>query len=366
MARNSYGYDSYRGRSRSRSILTGIIAVLVVLLILAVAAFFLLQRYMVYTDDGQAHLELPFFQREAPTSTPEPTASQNIAIVTAPPTDTPVQPAAPAIEPQPVTNAVWLLRAHLTEGSYRREAANTGADAVLFNLKADDGTLGYVSGLDTAIRLQATAADRSLNTALSGVIDSELYVIARVSCFKDNTAPRNDNTLAIKTNSGYNWRDASDMRWMNVSNPAARQYVVDMVRELAGMGFDEILLENSGYPIKGTLEYIKVGDVYDPTNLTAPVEAFYKEVTAALEGTGVKLSISTSREVMTGKGDQSGQTPELLGKYADRVYLPETEPGELSALISTTEAAGIPGDRLVYMVPKGTAPSETVSQLILR
>ena len=59
--RTSYGYSTYRGRTRTQKILSWIIAVLVLVLVLAVAAFFFLQKYMIYTDDGKGHLELPAF-----------------------------------------------------------------------------------------------------------------------------------------------------------------------------------------------------------------------------------------------------------------------------------------------------------------
>ena len=54
--RSSYGYGSYRGRSKLRTFLTVVIVILLVVLLLAVAAFFLLQKYIVYTDDGRARL----------------------------------------------------------------------------------------------------------------------------------------------------------------------------------------------------------------------------------------------------------------------------------------------------------------------
>lgn len=378
MPRNTYGYDSYRGRSGTRRVLTGIIVVLVILLILAVCAFFLAQKYMVYTDDGRAHLELPFFQRESTQSvpTPPPQVSQDIVVVTDPPEvlPTPTPVVAPVAETQPVTNALWLLRGHLLEGSWKGEMERAGCDAALFNLKADDGTLGYVSGNREALRLKTTATDRKLNDSLTAVTATGQYVIARVSCFKDNSAPKIDNTLAIRTNSGYNWRDAADIRWMNVAVPAARAYVIETIREIAALGVDEILLENSGYPTGGSLGYIKTGETYDPNDLTTPVETFYQEAREALKDTGVKLSIATSEAVMLGRDDKSGQTLELLEEYADRVYVPQSETTDYAEVLETRRMTSgqAPGaiilapDRLVLMVPKGTAANPAVSQLVLR
>lgn len=378
MPRNIYGYDTYRGRSGTQRVLTGIIVILVILLILAVCAFFLAQKYMVYTDDGRAHLELPFFQREStqPVPTPPPQVSQDILIVTNPPeilpTPTPTPIAAPEV--QSATHAFWLLRGHLLEGSWKGEMEKAGCDAALFNLKADDGTLGYVSGNSEAVRLKTTATDRKLNSSLTAVTATDQYVIARVSCFKDNSAPKIDNTLAVRTNSGYNWRDAADLRWMNVAVPAARAYVVETIKEIAALGVDEILLENSGYPTDGNLGYIKTGETYDPNDLSTPVETFYQEVREAIQDAGIKLSIATSEAVMLGRDDRSGQTLELLEKYADRVYVPQSEITDYAGLLDTrlklsSQAPGtitLTPDRLVLMVPKGTAVDPAMSQLILR
>lgn len=375
MPRNTYGYDSYRGRSGPRRVLLGVIAVLVLLLILAVCSFFLLQRYMVYTDDGRARLELPWFQRESTelVSAPSPEVSQKIVIVTAEPDPTPTAMVEPAPETQPVTNAQWLLRGHLLEGSWKGEMEKAGADAVLFNLKADDGTLGYVSSGGEAVRLKTSATDQRLNSALTAVTATDQYVIARVSCFKDNSAPKIDNTLAIRTSGGYNWRDASGVRWMNVALPAARAYVIETVKEIAALGVDEILLENSGYPTSGALDSIKTGEIYDPDNLTVPVETFYREVREALEGAGVKLSIAVSEAVMLGGDDRSGQTLALLDRYADRVYVPQSDTTDYTETLrarqqdaaQTSGTSVLTPDRLVLTVPKGTAPNPDISQLIL-
>lgn len=351
--RPTYGYDTYRGRSKARSFLTALAVLLAVVLALAVAFFLFAQRYIVYTDDGQAHLELPFLQKAAQTSPPAPGESQNIVIITPEPTPTPT----PA--PDPSLKAVWLLRGALTDGTAEEQVEEAGGNAVVFNMKADDGTLGYVSSLPQAIALNSSDAKPGLNDAIRAVTAGELYTIARVSCFKDNKAPRNDNSLAIKTNSGYNWQDPQKNRWMNVSVPAAREYVIGVCRELAELGFDEILLENSGYPTEGNLHYIKKGEAYDPDTqfdgLAAPVGEFYMALKEAMKDyPDTKISFSTSAAVLSGTGDLSGQTPFMLGESAYRIYAPppETENAYAPGLRTLAET-GFTGDRLVYILPGG-------------
>lgn len=358
--RTSYGYDTYRGRTRLQTALTVLIVILLVVLLLAVCAFFLLQRYMVYTDDGQAHLELPFLQREE-TPSPVPTQDQPLVIVTPEPAATETPEPTPAPAEVPAVVPVSLFRAAVTEGSAQRLVTAAGGSAALLNMKANDGSLGYVSSLPRAISAGTSEADPNLNGQILAVTGSELYTIARVSCFKDNLAPKVDGTLAIKTNSGYNWQDGDNTRWMNPTVPEVRQYVAGVCTELADLGFDEILLDNSGWPTTGHLEYIRVGEAYDPVNLTAGVETFYREVREALKEKDVLLSVSVNAAALTGADGNSGQTAALLGQYADRVYVLGAEAA--GACDEVLSAAGLSGNAVVY-VERGAADLSTTGRLV--
>ncbi len=305
--RSTYGYDAYRGRSKARTVLTVLAVLLTVALVLVLAFFLFAQRYIVYTDDGKAHVELPFFQKAAATPTPAPVTSQDIVIVTAEPTAEP--PPTPAAE----RKAVRLPRAALTDGTAQTQMEKAGANAVLFDMKADDGTLGYVSALPEAISYGTSAADPDLNDAIRERTGSEVYTVARVSCFRDDLAPKMNNRLALRSPIG-NWRDAEMVRWMSPAVPAARSYVIGICRELAELGFDEILLDNGSFPTEGNLGNIVTGDRYDPEGLTGPVSDFYAELQEALKDCpDVKVTIAASEEDLTGTGDgTSGLTRSML------------------------------------------------------
>ncbi len=342
--RTSYGYDTYRGRTKLQTALTILIVILTVVLLLSVAAFFFLQKYMVYTDDGQARLELPFLQQNTPPPS-VPTQSEPLVIVTAEPTPSPEPTPAPTQVPE--LFPVSLFRAAVTEGNAQQLVAAGGGNAALLNLKANDGSLGYVSSLPQAISLHSSESDPDLNRNLQTLTGSELYTIARISCFKDNLAPKTDPSLAIKTNSNYNWRDGEDLRWMNPSIEAARNYIVGICGELALMGFDEILLDNACWPATGRLEYIKVGPDYDPSNLSGTLETFYQEARKALEGQDVLLSVAVSADALTGENTLSGQTAALLGEYADRVYVLGAENrGDCDDILASV---GLSGNAVLYV-----------------
>ena len=308
-----YGYGSYRGRSRGRTAMKVVVGVLAVVLAAVLALFFLQEDHMVFTKDGP-HLSLPFLDgKKDPDPTP-PEGSEPIVVVTTAPTPTP--------EPEQPVHAALLPRTALSDGTAAAQLAELGADTAVFDMKADDGSLGYVSDLETAKQAGASASDAGLNAAVQALNGTELHTVARVSCFRDNKVPYAIPRLGIKTNSGYNWRDSGDVRWLSPTSAEARQYVTDVCVELAKLGFDEILLDNCGYPTSGHLGYIKVGEAYDAAQFQTVVSAFYYQIKAALAPyPDVKLSIRTSGGVLTGGFDEaSGQSVAALLRDADRIW----------------------------------------------
>lgn len=306
-------YNSYRGRSRFATVVKVLIVVLVLALLAALAALFFLERYIVYSSDG-VRLELPFFQKEEPPEEPG-----RVVVETAPPTASPT----PEAEEEDF-RAVLLARSALTDGTAAEQTAAAGANAAIFDMKADDGTLAYASQLPLALEMGVSdgAADSDVLSALNG---GELYTVARVACFRDNTAPRWRNSMALRTAQG-NWRDATDTRWLSIQSPAAREYVIGVCRELAELGFDELLLDCCGFPTQGDMDRLQPGENYDPDDLTGPVEAFFAELEEALAGfPDLRISVVTNSNVLSGQSDGTGQTLELLEKYDVRLLAPGEE-----------------------------------------
>jgi hypothetical protein len=330
----SGGYGSYRGRSPLRTFLKTVIILLSVVLILTVFALVFLQQYVVYSADG-VRLELPFFQNEpatapptaALTGTPSPAETAPLVVVTP-----------EAVEPNWL-HAVMLPLTAIYDGTAAQQIEEAGGNAAILDMKSDDGSLGYVSALPLAISAKVSSGDAAINAAIRALIEKEIYTIARVSCFKDHNLSNADRSLAVTTNSGYRWTDPDNVRWVSPTSETVRQYVTNVCVELADLGFDEILLVNSGYPTEGNLNYIKKGDAYDKAAFSTVIGGFYTQVAKALEGHDVKLSILTDEATVTEKSSAlSGQTIDSMIKCADRVWVT----GEQQAAQILTDA-GLPG-----------------------
>ena len=176
MRRN--GYDSYRGRSRFRTVMKVLIGVLLVVLVLAVAALIWLEPYLGYSAGG-IRINLPFFRREQP----EETGGAPVVVTTPEVIPTP----APTPEEQADFRAVLLPNTALYDGTAAEQLQAAGANTAVFDMKANDGTLGYISELAQAAQAEVSAADPALNAAIQLLNDGDITTVARVSCFRHNT-----------------------------------------------------------------------------------------------------------------------------------------------------------------------------------
>ena len=285
MKRQSYGYGAYRGRGRGNAGLKVLVIFLAVILIMAVAGFFLAERYMVYGDDGEVRLELPFLQQEEPKQEVEATPSPQLPVVTA-------QPVPEKAQRPEVILPVLLSWEALWDGSAEETVIEAGGNAALFDMKLDSGELGWVSDQELSIQAKVSLDDPEKNEAMKKMAQQDdVYRIARISCFKDNELSNADLSLAIMTTGGYRWLDSDKTRWLSPASQTVQEHLAASCGELARLGFDEIVLDNAGYPTRGLLSYIRKDEAYDAQQFESVITGFYQKVAEELEGSGVALSV---------------------------------------------------------------------------
>ena len=329
MRRN--GYDPYHGRSRGRTVLKVLIGVLLVLLVVSIAALFFLEPYIHYSIDG-VRLELPFFQGAEEDPDP-PTDTVPIQVATPSPSPTP--------EPETDYRGVLLPVSALSDGTALTQAEAAGATTVLFEMKSIDGTLAF----ETQSALGTARDTDGGNETIAQFTAGDVQTAAWLSCFRDNALPRADRSLSIHS-SGGNWWDDQQVRWCSPMSERMRSYITDLCRELAELGFDELVLDNCSFPNRGGTSAILSDDNYDPAALTKTMETFFQELDAALtDYPDLQVSVVTSLTVLNGGSDGSGLTLALLKQYADRVFVEVPEGERIPA---------IEGLEIVPIVTEGT------------
>ena len=112
------------------------------------------------------------------------------------------------------------------------------------------------------------------------------------------------------------------------------------------LGFDEILLDSSGYPDFGEIHVLATNE-NRPEDLTVPVTAFYRQLSEKLRERGVRMSVLTSQAALQGENLNSGVSAAGLAQYADRVWLPAPREDCDYAAILTAAGMEDAGEKLV-------------------
>lgn len=191
-------------------------------------------------------------------------------------------------------------------------------DGVVFDLKTDEGLLGYVSALPLAADCAASASDPGLNDAWKALNQTpELYTVARISCFRDGLLCAARPELALRRVSGCPWTDGEALPWLDPENETVRAYLTGVCREAAALGFDEILLANCCYPPRGNLALLTPEE-----GRTQKLEAFCRTLQQDLASYNVKLSVQGEEDALSAFSP-SGQTAALLSSFPGRIWLEE-------------------------------------------
>ncbi len=354
------GYRStYRGRQGSSPFLRGLVIFLAVLLALAIVLVIYLSRYLEYTDDGPK-LMLPWLNEQGAVSAPPDMSGLVIEGDGAGETSGPEDSAAPEPEPTlPVLRALEVEPSALTGGTAAELCAAAGADALVVRVKDEEGNLAFRSAQELAqADMDGDPAFNEAVRALSGA--DKLHLTARLSGFQDLWTSVYVREVAIVYPSGRLWYDRSGISWMSLSNQRARGYLTELCLELAGMGFDEILLEHAGYPDQGRVNGIAVNENYPAEGRDVQTAAFLRELSEKLEEAGAVLSVRPEEEAPD-DGAASGVTPAALSGISGRVWLgAEADAGAWAAALTRAGMADA-SYRLVTGAPTdGSSPAGSV------
>ena len=202
-----------------------------------------------------------------------------------------------------------------------------GYDGVILPMKTADGALGYVSALPLAADAGASSGDPDRNEALRALNDTPgLYTVAQVSCLRDSALVREEPGLSLHRVSGSPWLDESRQGWLDPAQPQVQSYLIGLCRELAQLGFDEILLTDCGFPTQGDLDSLRAVEEKEET-----LETFCRQLQGALADTPVTLSVMGQRDSVTAD-PVSGQTTALLATFG-RVWTQAEDQDALAAFV---------------------------------
>ena len=191
----------------------------------------------------------------------------------------------------------------------------TELNAMVIDVKNDDGLVTYKTRNEMALSVGANriVQIKDIEKRMADLKKNGVYAIARIVAFKDTRAAGSRPDLAIKTKSGTVWRDNRGNAWLNPYNRESWEYILDVAKEAAEYGFDEIQFDYVRFPTDGNRKLIDYGEAKEKESMAEAIAAFMKYATEVLNDKGVFVSADIFGQVTTNKDDMGlGQQLEDL------------------------------------------------------
>lgn len=339
MAKNT---DFYRGRRQRRNywlipfiLLLGLITLLVVL-------FYGMQKYATITDDGVKVVFTQSKSEEDDTAVPVPEVEEVTyetivpeIVFEAPDYSRIEATAGKKVRP---LRAIYLNAGQISLDSLQEAAGKlVDGNALMLEMKPRSGQLIWNSKASIAVSY-GLSTDSDFSNSLPALIPAlkeredgkKVYMVAQISCFIDDLLATRSSQYALRTEAGFNYTDDYGT-WLDPYNSELRNYIVDLVRELYDMGFDEVVLADVMHPVVDTVqnaegETVKAKFLYSREMSTEPdpvtaICGFAVYVANELKDRPGLLSIYTdSPRSLVRNNEDSGQNAVLFMKIYDRVF----------------------------------------------
>ncbi|MDD6039242.1 MAG: putative glycoside hydrolase [bacterium] len=117
----------------------------------------------------------------------------------------------------------------------------TELNAMVIDVKNDSGEVTYKMGLPLA---QEIDAERNYVGDMQALVqelkEKDIYLIARIVAFKDPILAENKPEFAVKNADGTVFHDNSGLAWVNPYKQEVWDYLIELGKQAAALGFDEI------------------------------------------------------------------------------------------------------------------------------
>ena len=249
---------SYRARQRYKWLLNLLLYILAALLIVVLCLLLWVQRFIVYTPQG-VRLDFSVIKTDLSGSLPQAPDRENVDIQfsdTSPtqPTETQPDPGTDLPPETPASFNGYFIDTNALKGDidqiYTQLDTLPAGTPVMLDVKIATGYFLYSSAYGTPSSSYNTA---KIDELIRYLLDSELYVIARFPALRDNKYALEHVKYGLADTRGYLWVDSSRIYWLDPTHDGTLTYLIQIIKELRTLGFDEVVLQNFYVPEGDTI-----------------------------------------------------------------------------------------------------------------
>lgn len=171
-----------------------------------------------------------------------------------------------------------------------RLAEETEVNALVVDVK-DAGVTTYPSEVPLAREIGATSERiPDLEAFVAGLKEKGIYPIARLAVFQDDVlAHARPDLAALDATTGEPWLTYQGAAWVNPYREEAQRYNVEIAKEAAEAGFEEVQFDYVRFPSDGEMINLSYGEETAPTQEDA-IAGFLEYAHGELEPMGVEVS----------------------------------------------------------------------------
>lgn len=169
----------------------------------------------------------------------------------------------------------------------------TELNAIVLDIKDATGFLTYLVDVPLAEKIGANnqLKIRDIDTFINKFHKENIYVIGRVQVFQDPVLAIGRPDIAIKDSQTKElWKDNKGLQWLDPSSRVAWDYAVDIAKDMANHGFDEVNFDYVRFPADGDVKKLD----FPFWNALRPkyelIGSFFAYVNQQLKDTGLTTS----------------------------------------------------------------------------
>lgn len=250
----------------------------------------------------------------------------------------------PEDEPQPPVGVYEISIASMkNEATLKNALASAkaqGYETVLMTLKTDGGQFLYKTEVE-AMRYATTNVVGSLTAKeIADIVKAQgMTAYAAVSTLKDPLTGDYAVDMRYNTSDGYGWLDAAydkgGKSWLSPFEQSTISFMADITSELAGAGFERIILCDVMYPMFKDVDYnTYLSNMPQLTDNNARTAALWNVIAACSSA-----ARSNGAEVMLQVDSDDIFETQLLGTTAE-AFSDKSKLGTVNVLINYTPESG--------------------------
>ncbi|MCF6330555.1 MAG: GTP-binding protein [Sulfurimonas sp.] len=229
----------------------------------------------------------------------------------------------PTMEIEPIKIKALYLNfwgARITSKTFKRIidiCDETEINSVVIDIKSVYGHTVYKTSFEKANSYGAwyQRTIKDIEEFMNILKEKNIYTIARIATFKDDLQALNNPEYAIRDSNGSIWRNHDNIAWVDPYNKKSHIYAMEIAKDAAKVGFDEINFDFIRFPARRGLVYSKE-DTQE--NRVQAISDFLEFSQNELRQYGVFTSVNTYGNICWTKDDTGiGQTVVDLAKHAD-------------------------------------------------